>query len=71
MKRMKSGKAVGPDEIPVEAWRCVGETAVKFLTRLSNKILESESIPEEWRRSVLVSIYRNKEDVQYCNNYRA
>ncbi len=60
MKRMKSGKAVGPDEIPVEAWRCVGETAVKFLTRLSNKILESESIPEEWRQSVLVPIYRNK-----------
>ncbi len=34
MKRMKSGKAVGPDEIPVEAWRCVGETAVKFFNQV-------------------------------------
>lgn len=62
MKRMKSGKAVGPDEIPVEVWRCLGEMAVKFLTRLFNKILESESMPEEWRRSVLVPIYKNKGD---------
>ena len=25
MNRMKTGKAVGPDDIPVEAWRCLGE----------------------------------------------
>ena len=27
VKRMKSGKAVGPDEIPVEVWKCL-EVAV-------------------------------------------
>lgn len=68
MKIMKSGKVVGPDEIPVEARRCVGEMTVKLLTRLFNKILESESMPEEWRRSVLVPIYRNKGDEHHrCN----
>ena len=25
MKRMKNGKAVGPDDIPVEVWKCLGE----------------------------------------------
>ncbi|KAK3569470.1 hypothetical protein QTP86_031432 [Hemibagrus guttatus] len=30
LKRMKSGKAVGPDDIPVEVWKCLGEAAVKF-----------------------------------------
>ncbi|KAI5620741.1 hypothetical protein C0J50_19613, partial [Silurus asotus] len=54
IKRMKSGKSVGPDDIPVEAWRCLGEMAVEFLTRLFNRILEGETMPEEWRRSVLV-----------------
>ncbi|KAI5614578.1 hypothetical protein C0J50_8916, partial [Silurus asotus] len=54
IKRMKNGKSVGPDDIPVEAWRCLGEMAVEFLTRLFNKILEVERMPEEWRRSVLV-----------------
>ena len=70
LKRMKSGKAVGPDDIPVEAWKCLGEVAVQFLTRTFNKVSESERMPEEWRRSVLVPIYKNKGDMQSCGNYR-
>ncbi|KAK3559749.1 hypothetical protein QTP86_020747, partial [Hemibagrus guttatus] len=70
LKRMKSGKAVGPDDIPVEVWNCLGEAAVEFLTSLFNRVLESERMPEEWRRSVLVPIFKNKGDVQSCSNYR-
>ena len=70
MKRMKSGKAVGPDDIPVEAWRSLGEMAIEFLARLFNSILEGEKMPEEWRKSVLVPIFKNKGDVQCCSNYR-
>ncbi|KAK3571184.1 hypothetical protein QTP86_004892 [Hemibagrus guttatus] len=51
LKRMKSGKAVGPDDIPVEVWKCLGEAAVE-LTSLFNRVLKSEKMPEEWRRSV-------------------
>ncbi|KAK3523072.1 hypothetical protein QTP86_012648 [Hemibagrus guttatus] len=70
LKRMKSGKAVGPDDIPVEVWKCLGEAAVEFLASLFNRVLESERMPEEWRRSVLVLIFKNKGDVQSCSNYR-
>ncbi|KAK3547492.1 hypothetical protein QTP86_021194, partial [Hemibagrus guttatus] len=70
LKRMKSGKAVGPDDISVEVWKCLGEAAVEFLTSLFNRVLESERMPEEWRRSVLVPIFKNKRDVQNCSNYR-
>ncbi|KAK3511784.1 hypothetical protein QTP70_021803, partial [Hemibagrus guttatus] len=70
LKRMKSGKAVGPDDIPVEVWKCLGEAAVEFLTSLFNRVLESERMPEEWRRSVLVPIFKNKGDMQSCSNYR-
>ncbi|KAK3543919.1 hypothetical protein QTP70_031829, partial [Hemibagrus guttatus] len=49
LKRMKSGKAVGPDDIPVEVWKCLGEAAVEFLASLFNRVLESERMPEEWR----------------------
>ncbi|KAK3546787.1 hypothetical protein QTP86_001620 [Hemibagrus guttatus] len=70
LKRMKSGKAVGPDDIPVEVWKCLGEAAVEFLSSLFNRVLESEKMPEEWRRSVLVPSFKNKGDVQSCSNYR-
>ncbi|KAK3560239.1 hypothetical protein QTP86_003045 [Hemibagrus guttatus] len=70
LKRMKSGKTVGPDDIPVEVWKCLGEAAVEFLANLFNRVLESERMPEEWRRSVLVPIFKNKGDVQSCSNYR-
>ena len=66
---MKSGKAVGPDDIPGHVWKCLGEVAVDFLTRLFNRILETDKMPDEWRKIVLVPIYK-KGDVQSCTNYR-
>ena len=43
---------------------------IKFLTRLFNGLLMGERMPEEWRRSVLIPIYKNKGDQQCCGNYR-
>ncbi|KAK3556038.1 hypothetical protein QTP70_001862 [Hemibagrus guttatus] len=41
LKRMKSGKAVGPDDILVEVWKYLEEAAVEFLTSLLNRVLEN------------------------------
>ena len=70
MRRTNNGKAVGPDDILVEVCECLGESALKFLTKLYNRMMESESMPEEWRDSVLIPIFKNKGDVQSCSNYR-
>ena len=70
LKRMKGGKATGPDGIPVEVWRCLGDIAIVWLTKLFNCIFRSNKMPEEWRRSILVPIYKNKGDIQSCTNYR-
>ena len=49
MQRMKNGKAVGPDDIPVDVWKCLCERALPFLTKLYNRTMESQRMPEEWR----------------------
>ena len=70
LRRMKKGKAVGPDELTVEVWKCMEKMGIKFLTRLFNRLLMGERMPEEWRRSVLIAIYKNKGNAQCCGNYR-
>ena len=70
LSKMKNGKAVGPDGIPIEAWKHLGELAVEFLTTQFNNILENEEMPEEWRKSVLVPIYKNKGETLECGNCR-
>ena len=70
LKKMKKVEAAGPDELPVEVWKCMGEMWIKFLIRLFNRLLVGERMPEEWRRSVLIPIYKNKGDAQCCGNYR-
>ena len=70
LRSMKKGKAVGPDELPVAAWKCMGKMGIDFLTRLFNRLLMGKRMPEEWRRSVLIPIYKNKRNAQCYGNYR-
>ncbi|KAL5176375.1 LINE-1 retrotransposable element ORF2 protein [Glycine soja] len=70
LKRMSNDKAVGPDNIPIEVWKTLGDRGLEWLTELFNEIMRSKRMPEEWRRSTLVPIYKNKGDIQNCANYR-
>jgi hypothetical protein len=63
LKRMKGGKTMGPDGIPIEVWRCLGDRAIVWLTKLFNLIFWSNMMPKEWMRSILVPIFKNKGDV--------
>ena len=67
---MKNNKATGPDEIPVEARRALGGEGVDLLWYMMIKIEEQEHIPDMWRERLLVPIYKEKVDVQECQNYR-
>ena len=43
----------------------MGKMGIKFLTRLFNRLLMGEWMPEEWR-TMLIPIYKNKRDAQCC-----
>jgi hypothetical protein len=70
LKRMKGGKTMGLDGIPIEMWRTLGDVAIVWLTKLFNLIFRSNKMPDKWRQSILVPIFKNKGDVQSCTNYR-
>ena len=39
LRKMKKGKAQGPDNIPVEAWIALGNKGVEFLVNFFNRLL--------------------------------
>jgi hypothetical protein len=60
LKRMKGGKTMGPDGIPIKVWRSFGDVAVVWLTKLFNLIFRLNKMHDESRWSILVLIFKNK-----------
>lgn len=69
VKNMKKKKPAGIDEISMEAWMFGGEAVSKSLLDIMNQMWKEEKIPEEWRISVIVPIYK-KGDQEKAENYR-
>ena len=61
LRKMKKGKAQGPDDIPMEAWIALGNKGVEFFVNFFNRLLRGEKMPDEWKRSVLVFCTKVKE----------
>ena len=70
LKKMKKGNARGSDDIPVEVWLVLGDVGIGLLTKLMNNLLKGDRMPDEWRKSVLIPIYKGKGDSKECGNYR-
>jgi hypothetical protein len=47
LKRMNGGKVMGPDGIPIEVWRTLGDVKIVWLTKLFNLIFWSNKMPDK------------------------
>ena len=70
LRKLKKGKTQGPDDILVKAWIALDNKGVEFLVNFFNRLLRGEMMPDEWRRSVLVPLYKGKGDIKEFGNYR-
>ena len=62
-------KASGPDGIPAELIKSGGEKLIEKIHRLLSITWVKEALPNEWKESIVVPIYK-KGDKTVCNNYR-
>lgn len=69
IKKLKTGKATGADEINNELIKYGGEIILERIYKLMVEIWREEIMPSEWRRGVLVPILK-KGDPTLCQNYR-
>ena len=60
VSKMKNSKAVGPDNMPVEARRSLGEAGLEKLNQLMQMIWMEEVMPAEWRKSATTPHTRRK-----------
>ncbi|XP_070493805.1 uncharacterized protein [Chironomus tepperi] len=69
VKRLKSGKAAGMDEIPAEVLKADANVTANFLKPLFDEIWSLEKYPEEWKEGLIVKLPK-KGDLSSCSNWR-
>ena len=62
-------KASGGDGIPVELFQILKDDAVKVLNSICQQIWKTQQWPQDWKRSVFISIPK-KGNTKECSNYR-
>ena len=61
-------KASGGDGIPVELFQILKDDAVKVLHSICQQIWKTQQWPQDWKRSVFISIPK-KGNTKECSNY--
>ena len=69
VKRLKSAKSAGVDEIRPEMLKALGGAGFVWLTRVFQAAWDSGEAPEDWQLGVVVPLFK-KGDRADCNNYR-
>ena len=63
-----TNKASGGDEIPAELFQILKDDAVKVLHSICQQIWKTQQWPQDWKRSVFISIPK-KGNAKECSNY--
>jgi len=65
---MTTNKACGGDGIPVELFQILKDDALKVLHSIHQQIWKTQQWPQDWKRSVFVSIPKKGHTIE-CSNY--
>ena len=69
MRKLKSGKAGGVCGIQVEMVKAGGYTVVQWLKDILDIAWNCGKTPHEWRKAIIVPIYKKGSKAE-CGNYR-
>ena len=57
---MKKGKAAGCSGLPIDLIKHLGESGVDMVHEILKRVWEEEQMPEEWKKSEIVPIYKQR-----------
>ena len=70
MRQAKNGKAAGPSGVSADMLKMCGDVGVEWVRDLCNAVVKEGKIPDDWRKSLMVSVYKGKGDALECGSYR-
>jgi len=62
LQKMKRHKAPGLSGMVAEMIQATGDIGIQWILDLGNSIVKEGSIPEDWKSSVVLPIYKGKGD---------
>ena len=68
LESITMNKASEGDGIPVELFQILKDDAVKVLHSICLQVWKTQQWPQDWKRSVFISI-PNKDNAKECSNY--
>ena len=71
LNSMKTGKATGTSDILLDLLKLCGRENVQRLMKVANGLLKEEKIPDSWKLSYLIPIYKGKGDVKQWGSHRS
>ncbi len=70
LKKLNNRKAPGICAITAEMLKSGGESIVEWLTHIFNEVWETERLPSDWTRGVILPFWKRKGDRLVCGNHR-
>jgi hypothetical protein len=58
IEKLKRHKSPDIDEIPAEIIKAGGRTITSEICELMNSVWNNEELPEQWKKSVVVTVYK-------------
>jgi len=69
LKKMKRHKAPGLLGLVAEMIQTTGDIGTQWILALCNAIVREGCIPEDWKSSMVLPIYKGKDDPVECESY--
>ena len=66
LKHLKEGKAAGFDGISAEEMKATGEIGIDVIHKLCRRIWDTEEIPDDWGKAVIVPIFKKEGQNRLC-----
>jgi hypothetical protein len=70
LRKLKNGKAPGVDEVEGEIIKAGGEWLMEWVLRLFKVCWKEGTVPEEWKKAIIIPLYKGKGEKSACGSYR-